>query len=88
MSTIPLADAKNRLSEVIQSAQDTHERITITKNGRPAAVLMSVEDLQALERTLEWLDDPTTLADVAEAETAQDYITVAQARADLAQRRG
>ena len=36
----------------------THERVTITKNGRPAAVLISAEDLDAMEETLYWASQP------------------------------
>ena len=43
-----MADAKARLSELVATVAGTWERIVITKNGRPAAVLMSVEDLEAL----------------------------------------
>ena len=62
MPTTSLADAKNRLSEIIQSAQDTHERFVITKNGRPAVVLIAVDDLESLEETLDILSDHQLLA--------------------------
>jgi antitoxin YefM len=52
-----LADAKARLSELITSAETTHERTIITKNGRPAAVLIAFEDLEGLEETVFWLPD-------------------------------
>jgi prevent-host-death family protein len=90
MTTTSLADAKNRLSEIIQSAQETHERFVITKNGRPAVVLISVDDLESLEETLDILSDPQLRAEIreAEAEAARgDFATEAQLRADLAARR-
>ena len=86
MSIIPLADAKNRLSEIVQSALETHERVTITRNGRPTVVLIAVEDLEGLEDTIEWLSDPTTTHDIEEAASG-DTVSVEQARADLATRR-
>ena len=43
------------------------DRITVTRNGRPAAVLMSADDLAALEDTLELLSDPTAMADIEHA---------------------
>src|SRR5689334_23377912 len=49
METIPLADAKARLSAVLDEVRNTHERVVITRNGRPEAVLMAVTDLEALE---------------------------------------
>jgi antitoxin YefM len=90
MTTTSLADAKNRLSEIIQSAQETHERFVITKNGRPAVVLISVDDLESLEETLDILSDPQLMAEVreAQAEAARgEFATEAELRADLAARR-
>ena len=55
MGTTSLADAKNRLSELVQAAVATHERTIITKNGRPAAVLLSIEDMESIEETMYWL---------------------------------
>ena len=89
MTTTSLADAKNRLSQIIQAAQDTHERFVITKNGRPAVVLISVDDLESLEETLDILSDPQLMAELraAQAEAARgDFATEAELRADLAAR--
>ncbi|MBT8226622.1 MAG: type II toxin-antitoxin system Phd/YefM family antitoxin, partial [Dactylosporangium sp.] len=51
MMTIPLADAKARLSAVLDEVRATHGRVTITRNGRPEAVLVAVSDLESLEET-------------------------------------
>jgi antitoxin YefM len=58
---LPLADVKNRLSEVVERLEREHGRVVITKHGRPAAVVMSIEDLEGLEETLEILSDPPLL---------------------------
>ena len=55
---MPLADVKNRLSEVVDRLEREHGRVVITKHGRPAAVVLSVADLEGLEETLEVLSDP------------------------------
>lgn len=65
--TLPLADIKARLSEIVDRVQSRHERITLTRNGRPAAVLISPEDLEALEDTLEILSDPDAMRDIEQA---------------------
>ena len=69
---LSLADVKNRLSEVVDRLGREHGRVVITKHGRPAAVLLSVDDLESLEETLEILSDPDLLAEVrvADAEAA------------------
>jgi len=51
METVPLSDVRSTLSSVVERVEATHERVTITRNGRPAAVLISPEDLDALDRT-------------------------------------
>jgi antitoxin YefM len=68
METTSLADAKNRLSELVASVESTWERILITKNGRPAAVLIAPDDLESLLETLDILSDPDTVAAIKEAE--------------------
>ena len=55
---LPLADVKNRLSEVVERVEREHGRVVITKHGRPAAVVLSITDLEGLEETLEVLSDP------------------------------
>jgi antitoxin YefM len=68
MATIPLADAKAHLSAVLDEVRDTHERVVITRNGRPEAVIMAVSDLEALEETLDLLSMPGALEQIREAE--------------------
>nr|MDT0661127.1 type II toxin-antitoxin system Phd/YefM family antitoxin [Micromonospora sp. DSM 115978] len=68
MTTIPLADAKARLSAVLDEVRDTHERVVITRNGRPEAVVMAVSDLEALEETLDLLSTPGVLEQIRQAE--------------------
>jgi len=65
---IPLADAKARLSAVLDEVRDTHDRVVITRNGRPEAVIMSVSDLEAIEDTLDLLSTPGALDEIREAE--------------------
>jgi antitoxin YefM len=89
-TTTSLADAKHRLSEIVQSAMTTHERVTITKNGRPAVVLISVEDLESLEETLAVMSDPELMQAIREGGSALalgDFVGEAEIRADLARRR-
>jgi len=66
---IPLADVKNRLSEVVDRLEREHGRVVITKHGRPAAVIISVDDLESLEETLDVMDSEALLADIREALT-------------------
>ena len=58
MTTVPLSDAKARLSEIADEVGRTHDRVHITKNGRDYVVLLAAEDLESIEATLELLADP------------------------------
>jgi antitoxin YefM len=64
---VPLAEVKNRLSEVVDRLEREHGRVVITKHGRPAAVMLSLEDLESLEETLAVLSDPELVAAIREA---------------------
>jgi antitoxin YefM len=65
--TLPLATVKARLSEVVDRVESRHERVTLTRNGRPAAVLIAPEDLEALEDTLDILSNPEAVREIEKA---------------------
>lgn len=65
---IPLADAKARLSAVLDDVRDTHDRVVITRNGRPEAVIISVADLETIEETLDLLSTPGAVDEIRAAE--------------------
>ncbi len=76
--TLPLANVKSRFSEMVDRVENTHDRIVVTRNGRPAAVMISPDDLASLEDTLELLSDPDAMKELAEARRAHadgDYVT-------------
>ena len=66
-ATLPLAEIKAKLSEVVDRVENRHERVTLTRNGRPAAVLISPDDLDALEDTLEILSNPQAMKEIEQA---------------------
>ena len=66
MTTVPLTEAKAKLNELVDEAVRTHDRVTITRHGRPAVVLLAVEDLETMEETLFWQAQPGVAADVAQ----------------------
>ncbi len=68
MSTLPLTEVKAKLNELIDSAVTTHDRVTITRHGKPAAVLISVDDLESMEETLYWQSQAGVHDDIARAQ--------------------
>lgn len=70
MSIEPLREVRNHFSEVIDAVEREHARVTVTRNGRASAVIVSPEDLAELEETVAVLGDPQALADIREADAA------------------
>ena len=68
MTMVPLSEAKARLSEIADEVFRTHDRVQVTRNGREFVVIMSADELESLEATIELLSDPTEMAEIAEAE--------------------
>ena len=90
MTTLPLSDAKARLSEIADEVGRTHERVHITKNGRDYVVLLAAEDLESIEATLELLADPEAQQRLHESEreiARGDVLDEAEVRALLADQR-
>lgn len=83
-----LRDAKNRLSEVVDQVEREHDRVVITKHGRRAVVVVSIDDLESLEETLDVMARPKMLTQIrdslAESQNAgAKILTKDQARALL-----
>ena len=66
MTSVPIGEAKNRLSEYVTAVERTHDRVLITRHGHPAAVLISPDDLAALEETVDILSTPGAQEAIAE----------------------
>ncbi|MCX6421218.1 MAG: type II toxin-antitoxin system Phd/YefM family antitoxin [Actinobacteria bacterium] len=69
-TTVPLAEARANLSQLVDDAMRTHERVEITRNGRRAGVLLSAEDYDSIMETLDILSDSEAMADLREADAA------------------
>ncbi len=89
--TLPLSSVKAHLSELVDRVEDQHDRVVLTRNGKPAAVLISHDDLESLEETLSILSDPTLMTQIHESEQAlaggEQATTLAELHAGLASRR-
>ncbi|MHB1583448.1 MAG: type II toxin-antitoxin system Phd/YefM family antitoxin [Acidimicrobiales bacterium] len=69
---LAFSDAKAHLSELAERVEREHERILVTRNGRPSFVLMSPDDLDSLEETLDVLRDPELVASLARSRAEQE----------------
>ena len=63
MATIPIATARANLSQLVDEASSTHERVEITKNGVRAAVLIGADDYDSIIETIAVLSDAGLLED-------------------------
>ncbi len=65
---VPFTEARARLTELLDDVEARHEHVVITRKGRPAAVVVSPEEWDAIEETLEILQDDELLAALRESE--------------------
>ncbi len=66
--TIPFSDARAHLTELLDEIEEIREHVVITRNGRPAAVVMSEAEYESLIETLEVLNDPEVMAALKESD--------------------
>lgn len=89
--TMSLAAVKARFSELVDRVERQQDRVVVTRNGKPAAVLISAEDLESLEETLAVMSDRSIAAQIRESQKAvaagEIGAGVDELRASLAQRR-
>lgn len=70
MTTEPLRAVRDHFSEYVDRVELQHERVSITRNGRVVAMLVSPQDIERLEETIEVLSDPAAMAALGEARRA------------------
>src|ERR1700733_10368112 len=90
--TLPLASVKARFSELVDRVQRQQDRVVVTRNGQPAAVLVSTDDLESLEETLALMSDRSLMAQIRASEKAaaagDPGVELDELRRDLKRRRG
>ena len=86
---MPMAQARDHFAEVVESVQKTHDRVTLTRHGQPAAVIIAAADLDSILETLDVLSTPGALDAIREAEAdvaAGRYVTMEDMRAAVRDR--
>lgn len=87
---VPVREFRTRLSELLDDVADRRDHVLVTRNGRPAAALVPIDEYEALEETAEILSDSATLTAIEAglSELARgDSVTLDDLRRDLAERR-
>jgi prevent-host-death family protein len=89
--TLSLAAVKARFSELVDRVERQQDRVVVTRNGKPAAVLISADDLESLEETLFVMSDRSVAAQIRDSQKAiaagEDGAGVDELRASLDHRR-
>ena len=65
--TLPISEVKTRLPELVTGVAERDEEIVVTKNGRPAAMLVSYEEYQRQKETLDILCDPDMMKQIRQS---------------------
>lgn len=66
--TLPITEARSNLPTLVDNAKNKLDEYVITVKGKPAAILLSIEEYESLRETLEIMSDPETMKDIKEAE--------------------
>ncbi|MBI3318270.1 MAG: type II toxin-antitoxin system Phd/YefM family antitoxin [Candidatus Omnitrophica bacterium] len=62
--TLPISEVKTHLPRLVKGVAERDEEVVITRNGRPAAILLSMDEYEGLRETLEILSDPKLMAQI------------------------
>ena len=87
---VPVRELRTKLSELLSDVADRRDHVLVTRNGKPAAVLIPIDEYEALEETAEILSDSVTIDDIDAglAELARgESVTLDELRRELAERR-
>jgi antitoxin YefM len=84
MTTVPLGDARDRFSALVASVEQTHDRVTVTRNGVPAAMIVSPADVAELEETIAVLSSPELLRQLGGSRRDLEHGDVVDAEDDRA----
>ncbi|MGH3679214.1 MAG: type II toxin-antitoxin system Phd/YefM family antitoxin [Natronosporangium sp.] len=73
MQIMSVSKVRDHLNDLVDAVSVTHEQVTITRNGSPAAVLVGADEWESLQETLFWLSRPGTVdsVDTARRELAE-----------------
>ena len=66
---MPISEVKTRLPELVSGVAEREEEIVVTRNGKPAAVLVNYDEYERLKDTLEVLSDPVLMKQIGQSKS-------------------
>ncbi len=87
--TLPLANVKAHLSAIVDQVESNHDRVILTRNGRPAAVILNLDDLESLEETVDLLSRPGVMDEIRKAQEeleAGEFLSASELQARFGRR--
>lgn len=66
--TLPISEVKARLPELVSRVAEREDEIIVTRNGKPAAVLVGYDEYERLKETLDVLSDEDLMRQIRESE--------------------
>jgi len=88
--TVGVRDLRSNLGQLLSDVADRRDHILVTRNGKPAAALVPIDEYEALEETAEILSDPDALKalEAGLADLARDHVlSLDELRRELAELR-
>lgn len=89
MTTVPVAEARQNFSALVDEAVTTHQRVQVTRNGVPVIWMIADEDFESIMETLDVLSDASAMQDIAQSRAdaaAGRYVTADEMKKILAAR--
>ena len=65
--TMPISEVKTRFPELVSRVEEREDEIVVTRNGKPAAVLVNYNEYERLKETLDILSDPVSMRQIAKS---------------------
>ena len=88
--TVPVRELRSNLAKLLNDVADRRDHVLVTRNGKPAAALVPVDEYDALEETAEILSDPDAIAaletGLGELERGES-VELSELRRELAEKR-
>ncbi len=72
IKTLPITEARENLTTLVDKANKLLDEYIITVNGKPTAILMSIQEYESWKETTEIMSDPGLMKAIRQGEKEID----------------